>query len=214
MYVQHQPAYEQALTITQYQDQARAQQDPKYVYDVGDGEWYTGLTPPAGAKPLGILYPRAQTLGGCVTHNALIWITPHDSDWNGIANSTGDASWTANNMAQYLEAVYEWLPVEPTDPSILVRDLQLVQQLGGGAGVISPGLDLLKPVVGLGNALLNDPNTPVPDRDSTQGFYPIPLIMKDGARKGVREFILDTVAGGYPLTGRPAHLQTCNHDRY
>lgn len=105
-------------------------------------------------------------------------------------------------MAQYLQAVYEWLPTEPTDPSILDGDLQLVQQLAGGAGVISPGLDLLKPVVGLGNALLNDPNKPVPDRDSTQGSYPIPLIMKNGARKGVREFILDTVAGGYPLTGQ------------
>ncbi|USW50537.1 Putative glucose-methanol-choline oxidoreductase, FAD/NAD(P)-binding domain superfamily [Septoria linicola] len=189
--------------VTHYKDQARARKDPKYVYDIGNGEVYTGLTPPAGAKDLGILYPRAGTLGGCVTHNALIYITAHDSDWNGIAALTDDESWTASNMKQYLKKVEEWQPVEPTDPTILLRDLQLVQQLAGGASVATPGaIDLLKPVVGLGNALLNDPNLDVPGRDSKQGLYPIPLTMDKGTRKGVREHIKDTVASGFPLTVR------------
>lgn len=69
--------------MNHYQDQTRAKKDPKYVYDTPSG-LYTGLTPPAGATDKGILYPRAGTLGGCVTHNALIFITAHDSDVSSI----------------------------------------------------------------------------------------------------------------------------------
>jgi choline dehydrogenase len=130
----------------------------------------------------------------------MIFITAHDSDWNNIAQITGDQSWSASNMSQYLDKLYEWQNVEPTDPTILVRDLQLVRQLGGGAGVVSPGLNLTKPVIGLANALLGDPNARLPNRDSTTGFFPIPLIMEGGARKSVRERINDVVAAGHPLT--------------
>ncbi|EGP88276.1 unnamed protein product [Zymoseptoria tritici ST99CH_1A5] len=193
------PALRWDFYVSHYQDQQQAQRDPKYSYDTPNGE-YTGLTPPSGATPKGVLYPRAGTLGGCVTHNALIFITAHDSDWDNIATLTGDASWSASNMGKYLDKVYEWQSVNPTDPTILLKDLQLVRQLAGGAGVIAPGLDLLKPVVGLGTALLGDPNARLPNRDSTEGFYPIPLIAEKGARKSVREHIKDTVAQGYPLT--------------
>src|SRR6185436_10011162 len=48
-----------------------------------------------------IYYPRAATLGGCTAHNFLIAIKPHNSDWDGIAQLTGDASWRADNMQQY-----------------------------------------------------------------------------------------------------------------
>jgi choline dehydrogenase len=41
--------------VNHYPDQARAQRDPKYVYDIGGGKQYVGLDPPAGATPLGIL---------------------------------------------------------------------------------------------------------------------------------------------------------------
>lgn len=68
------------IFVNHYQDTTQARRDPKYVYDVGGGQQYVGLDPPAGAKPLGILYPRAGTLGGCVSHNALIWVSsPTDS---------------------------------------------------------------------------------------------------------------------------------------
>ena len=102
------------MFVNHYQDQERAMRDPKYSYEIGPYQYHVGPNPPDGAKPLGILYPRAGTLGGCVTHNALIWITPHASDWNNIAQITGDDSWSATNMEAYLERVYEWLPTEPT----------------------------------------------------------------------------------------------------
>ena len=102
------------MFVNHYQDQERAMRDPKFSYEIGPYQYHVGPDPPDGAKPLGILYPRAGTLGGCVTHNALIWITPHASDWDNIAQITGDNSWAATNMETYLERVYEWLPTEPT----------------------------------------------------------------------------------------------------
>ena len=52
-----------------------------------------------------VLYPRAATLGGCTAHNAMIFVLPHDSDWNGIAALTGDPSWQAKKMRRYAKRV-------------------------------------------------------------------------------------------------------------
>lgn len=191
------------MFVNHYKDQTRAQRDPKYTYRQSDGSYYVGLDPPAGAEPLGILYPRAGTLGGCVSHNALIWITPHASDWNNIAQITGDDSWSASSMNKYLNKVYEWQPTNPTDPTIVLKDLTLAQHLAGGAAVSGSTIDPLSAVLGLTNLLLANPNSRInPLRDSTQGFFQIPLIQRGGARMGVRERIVDTVNGGYPLTVR------------
>ncbi len=48
-----------------------------------------------------IWYPRAGTLGGCTAHNAMITVTPQNSDWDDIAKLTGDESWRADNMNEY-----------------------------------------------------------------------------------------------------------------
>jgi choline dehydrogenase len=207
------PAYQAVVTqdpklrwdifVNHYQDQERAKRDPKFTYDTGAYQYHVGDNPPDGASPLGILYPRAGTLGGCVSHNALIWITPHASDWDGIAQVTGDTSWAAVNMNKYLDRVYEWQPHEPTDPSILLSDLKLTQHLAGGAAVMGVGPDPLNAITGLGNTLLNDPNNRLlPARDSLEGFFQIPLIMKEGTRTSVRDFIASTVQQGYPLDVR------------
>src|SRR5262249_8140567 len=69
--------------VRHYADPARQQRDSK-------------------CGPEGVLYPRAGTLGGCTAHNAMIFVAPHESDWNAIADLTGDASWHASNMHRYL----------------------------------------------------------------------------------------------------------------
>lgn len=46
-----------------------------------EGEFYVGKIPPEGATQLGVYYPRAGTLGGCSTHNALASALPSNSDW-------------------------------------------------------------------------------------------------------------------------------------
>jgi choline dehydrogenase len=96
----------------------------------------------------GVFYPRAGTLGGCTAHNAMITIYPHDSDWNHIAEFTGDGSWRAENMRQYFERLehctyvprpepgernpsghgYDgWLKVSEIDPFIAKDDKQIIQ---------------------------------------------------------------------------------------
>ncbi len=72
--------------VKHYSDDARQMRDSKIV----DG------------KPV-IWYPRAGTLGGCTAHNAMITVLPQDSDWNYIAQITGDDTWKAEKMNGYFE---------------------------------------------------------------------------------------------------------------
>lgn len=190
------------IFVNHYKDQERAQRDPKYVWETGPFEYHVGKEGlPSNAKPRGILYPRSATVGGCTTHNALIWILPHESDWNNIASITGDQTWSASNMRKYEEKVQSWLVTEPTDPTILVNDLQLTQQYFAGAAEMGVGPDPLSAVTGLTNLLLNDPNNRAnPARDSTEGFFQVPLTMDQGERTGTYKLIRETIDGGYPLT--------------
>jgi choline dehydrogenase-like flavoprotein len=56
-------------------------------------------------------------LGGCTAHNALIFIYPHNDDWEYIARLTGDSTWEPTHMRRYFERlencrhrpVYRWL---------------------------------------------------------------------------------------------------------
>lgn len=84
--------------VNHYTNLTRQEEDTKMSYGLPDGSLYVGLDPPEGAKALGILYPRAGTLGGCAAHNAMITIYPHQSDWTNLANITGDDSWLPGPM--------------------------------------------------------------------------------------------------------------------
>src|SRR5690349_2996579 len=53
----------------------------------------------------GIWYPRAGTLGGCTAHNAMITVYPHESDWDRIAQLTGDDSWASDKMRKCFQRV-------------------------------------------------------------------------------------------------------------
>lgn len=53
----------------------------------------------------GILYPRAQGLGGCSAHHAMIIVKPNACDWNHIRDLTGDESWRAAHMQTYFERI-------------------------------------------------------------------------------------------------------------
>ena len=60
-----------------------------------------------------IFYPRAGALGGCTSHNAMITVVPQDSDWNYIADLTGDDSWRASKMRGYFERLENCKYVPP-----------------------------------------------------------------------------------------------------
>lgn len=93
----------------------------------------------------GVLYPRAGTLGGCTAHNAMITVYPHNSDWDHIADLTGDASWGSEAMRPYFERMeccqYRtrregtankgrhgwdgWLTTNTADARLAVKDFEL-----------------------------------------------------------------------------------------
>src|ERR1700759_449972 len=54
--------------VRHYGDDKVQRRDPKYRE-----EWN-------GRRVDGVLYPRAGTLGGCTSHNAMIMIYPHEAD--------------------------------------------------------------------------------------------------------------------------------------
>ncbi|HYH73398.1 MAG TPA: hypothetical protein VD764_09270, partial [Nocardioides sp.] len=74
--------------VRHYDDQTQQERDEKYTPDHE-----------------GVLYPRSGVLGGCTAHNAMITIYPHDADWDGIAELTGDPSWRASEMRRWFERV-------------------------------------------------------------------------------------------------------------
>ena len=73
--------------VHHYGDPAKERSDPKYLTDK-EGVWY----------------PRAGTLGGCTSHNAMIFVYPSNNDWNQLADLTGDPSRGApSKMRAYFE---------------------------------------------------------------------------------------------------------------
>jgi choline dehydrogenase len=119
--------------VKHYSDEARSKRDPKFQ----DFE-------KEGPNKRGVLYPRAGTLGGCTSHNAMITVYPHASDWDFIADLMKDRTWSAPNMRKYFQLVEKceymsgrpnaeraghgfngWLNTNLADPSVLVKQLDL-----------------------------------------------------------------------------------------
>jgi len=86
---------------TRSSDPAIQAKDSKTSYRLADGSVYTGLNPPSGATPIGTLYPRAGTLGGCSRHNAMVTIRAFDSDWDVVAKKVSLSGDT------YIPVVYD-----------------------------------------------------------------------------------------------------------
>jgi choline dehydrogenase len=184
------PAMRWDFFVKHYSDPARSARDTKLVMDQATGQ------------PKGILYPRAGTLGGCTAHNAMIMIEAHDSDWNTIAEATGDRSWGADVMRGYSDRVFRWLGTETVDTGIALFDLKLQKVVSAGvfAFVDSTGEGSLKQlfsnITELTNLLKRNINDEGP---GIEGVYPFPLAMDGGKRRGVREYLLETRDAGFPL---------------
>jgi choline dehydrogenase len=183
----------------------------------------------ASGAARGILYPRAGALGGCSAHNAMITVYPHNSDWDHIAQITGDSSWRADSMRRYFERVERnrylgtfddktghglngWLQTERTDPTLALGDTKILRIVlaaalttGSGDGLLSALLGDLRELIGL---VKRDLNTGALGRDSLQGVFTIPLATAGGRRNGTLEHIKSTVQAGYPLTVKTQALVT------
>src|SRR5262252_8752643 len=82
------PAMSWSFRVQHYSDPARQANDWKCDAEKG-----------------GVLYPRAATLGGCTAHNAMIFMLPHDPDWDAIADETGDRTWSSGHMRRYARRI-------------------------------------------------------------------------------------------------------------
>lgn len=170
--------------VRHYTNQEQQQRDPKFV----------------GSQD-GILYPRAGALGGCTAHNAMITIYPSNTDWDRIAEITGDDSWNADAMRKYFQKVEKcgylppkkiiegrhgdsgWLVTEKTDSAGIPDDweLQTTLQRCTDAGFKEYDLAPIEPDL--------DPNAWQVAEQRRQGLLTIPLATKNHARHGPREYI-------------------------
>ncbi|HEX8169949.1 MAG TPA: GMC oxidoreductase [Thermoanaerobaculia bacterium] len=183
------------------------QRDPKYQPEEG-----------------GVLYPRAGTLGGCTAHNAMITVVPHDSDWNAIAEVTGDASWRAENMWQYFQRAerchyrdepapgapndsghgfHGWLHTSQVSPKVALGDMEVARTIFATMRSIVRHWSVLRWL-----RTRDDPNDRR-NRAAVEGFSTVPLATARGRRNGTREFI-KAVRAQHPdrLDIRMNHLAT------
>lgn len=197
------PAMSWNFKVRHYADEARQLRDPKYE------------------PGRGVFYPRAAALGGCTTHNAMIWMLPHDSDWNHIAQLTGDPGWRASRMREYAKRMEccnhrplwralrqlgiewtghgwdGWLSTEMALPHAALGDDGLRETVIGFARAFAGGLGhpFASTLRWLRSA--GDPNSKTWLRRSFQGLCYTPLSTRGHARAGIRERLL-SVRARYP----------------
>ncbi|KAH7110363.1 hypothetical protein B0J11DRAFT_599519 [Dendryphion nanum] len=99
------PPHSWQFFVEHFQNQTQARRDSKYTYFQSNGSYYTGLNPPPGSRPAGLLYPRGATLGGSSQVNAMNYAWAPDSEWDYIANLTGDPSWGHRHMRRHFMGV-------------------------------------------------------------------------------------------------------------
>ena len=194
--------------VRHYADDERQRRDPKYV-----STWN-------GQAVDGVWYPRAGTLGGCTAHNAMILMCPHDSDWNELADLTGDRSWRAEHMRGYFERIencqyrpYErflntlgrnpsrhgwngWLHTEHSIPNAAIRDRDLRGVILGAA---RQALEELPRVPGDTRSRFEsqaDPNDYRVVKDAAIGIRYTPLTTRGRQRIGARERLLEIEKDG------------------
>lgn len=155
----------------------------------------------------GILYPRGSAVGGSTAVNAMVTVLPSRSDWDHLAAQLDDGAYRASAMAAAYERVRAWLPTAQADPALASRDRAVSDILLAAARTISGNDPLtggetdgaLEGAGALARLLGGDLNAELAAGEAT-GLFRLPLASANGARRGPREHILETIAQGYPLT--------------
>jgi choline dehydrogenase-like flavoprotein len=189
--------------VHHHADHALDRDDANYVSRVGDRE------------ADGIFYPRAGTLGGCTAHNAMIFVYPHNADWDYIAELTGDATWAAGSMRRYFEQLEDcrhrplyrwlsrlginptrhgwkgWLPTENAVPLEALTDRKLRRVvIESAAEAFAEAGNPLQRLRWFLRGLF-DPNDWRLVTDNAFGIRYLPLTTKDHGRYGTRERVLE-----------------------
>jgi choline dehydrogenase len=191
-----------------------------FVRHYEDEQTHRGLANLVAAQD-GIYYPRAAMLGGCTAHNAMIFVCPHNSDWDKIVELTNDPSWSAEAMRRYFELLENcrhrpfrrwlakfgldrtrhgwsgWLSTERAIPGSALRDDQLRGIIIASAYAAFREDDRQLTRIGWVLKSLFDPNDwRLVTRDAV-GIRYLPLTTHRHHRRGARERLLD-VAERFP----------------
>jgi len=188
------PALRWDFYVRHYADLAQQRRDCKFVQ-----------------REQGIWYPRAGTLGGCTAHNAMIFVAPSPSDWNYIADLTGDPTWRAPAMWKYFQKVEDcrhrplerflhvfgldpthhgwdgWLRTEKPAPHEAIADAKVRRVI---ARSIANALEETgRPSASRIEAFLDPNDLRIVERDEAGARY-VPLSTEDARRVGSRERLL------------------------
>jgi len=162
-----------------------------------------------------VLYPRAATLGGCTAHNAMIFMLPHDSDWQHIADLSGDPSWHPRAMRRYAKRVENcrhrpfwralaalgidplghgwrgWLHVERAMPLEAFFDFTMLRLIIDTTAIVTLGVR--RPLSNLWRALRGrgDPNARRLGGRAFEGACYTPLSTQGHKRMGSRDRLKD-----------------------
>ena len=192
------PALRWDFYVKHYADLEQQQRDCKYLADKH-----------------GVWYPRAGALGGCTAHNAMIFVAPSPSDWNYIADLTGDTTWRAPAMWKYFQRVEDcrhrpierflhtfgldathhgwdgWLTTEKPAPHEAIEDGNLRRVLAKSiANVLR---ETGEPSPARLEAFFDPNDLRVVERDEVGARY-VPLTTHEHQRVGARERLLDVRA--------------------
>jgi choline dehydrogenase len=189
------PAMRWDYFVRHYADLAQQKRDCKFV-----------------ERQQGVWYPRAGTLGGCTAHNAMIFVAPSPSDWNYIADLTGDASWQAPAMWKYFQRVEDcrhrpverflhtfgidpthhgwdgWLPAENAAPHDAIADGNVRRVIA--KSIANALRETGTPSAERIEAFLDPNDRRIVDRDEVGARY-APVSTDHHQRSGARERLLD-----------------------
>jgi len=160
----------------------------------------------------GVLYPRGSTLGGSTATNALVTVYPHNSDWDRIADITGDPSWRADNMRRYFERLERWAGPDAAQLSSTGNNsnaarhgyegwLQVSRANPNLASLEPYFLDIIAAIEQTSRQMLHIPDdVPLPRdpndwrviSDLTEGMMFVPASIANGSRNGARERVTNT----------------------
>jgi choline dehydrogenase-like flavoprotein len=195
--------------VRHFTDRELQRRDSKYR-EVWDGEPVDG-----------VLYPRAGTLGGCTAHNAMIFVYPHNEDWEYIAQLTSDPSWKPDAMRRHFQNLENchhrpvkrwlakiginptrhgwkgWLHTEKSIPMAVMRNRQLAEAIATSAleAYLEDGRQEERALWALESGF--DPNDWRLVNSDAVGIRYLPLTTHQNRRFGTRERVLD-VADRWP----------------
>ncbi|KAH7118583.1 hypothetical protein B0J13DRAFT_599741 [Dactylonectria estremocensis] len=222
--VSEDPAMSWSFYVNHYQNETQARRDSKYTYRLPNGTLWYGLDPPEDAEPLGILYPRGATVGGSAQLNAMNFALPPDSDWDDIAELTGDETWNAENMRRYYIEVEKctYVPEGTAGHGFdgyVASNRNNISFVTGRPGVAevlqhafnaTEGIDVQSAEV-VGELMQRDLNRDDPDRYAP-GLFQLPLhIDGEKRRSGSWAYLHDTLSARH-ANGKPRyHLTLSTH---